>query len=505
MPSGITPESPVQSDPSAAGSAASERRSLDRSLLSGIAWTGTVKWGTQVISWATTLLVARLLSPADYGIVGMATVVLGVVQLINEFGIGAAIVQRRDMSESTIARVGGFAVALGFVFFAVSLILAPLLAAFFGEPAVAPVVAVLGINFITSSVRTIPFALLMRDLKFRMLAGIEMVEALCLAAGTLAFALAGFGYWSLVLGSVAAKAIGSAVAAAKSPHRIAWPVPFGEISSAVRFGADVVVARLAWYAYSNADYAVVGRLLGKTALGHYSFGWTLASIPVDKIYGLYQRVSGAIFARVQHDKEALARYLIGITEGVALVSLPMSVGLALVADQVVPLVLGERWLGAIGPLRFLALASIVRSLDPLLAQLLISTGHSRQNARTMGAAALLMPVMFIAGSRWGATGVAAAWLIGHPLIVMPQQLRHVLPVAGTTLGRYLLALWPAASGCLVMTAAVMATRALADTRLPAPAALAAAIIAGAVSYAAVILLVHRQRVQRLRDIIRNRG
>lgn len=472
-------------------------------MLAGLAWTGGAKWATQLFSWVTTVLVARLLTREDYGVTAMATVVLGFVQLINEFGIGAAIVQRRDLDEDQIAKIGGFSVALGLGFCAAGVLLSWPVAAFFGESATGPVMAALSLNFIASSVRTVPYALLTRNLQFRRLALIETAEGLCLTVFTLVLALLGFGYWSLVIGSVAAKFLGSLFAQLAQPHRIAWPRPFAPIAAAIRFGVDVVLARIAWYIYANADFAVVGRLLGTAALGAYSFGWTLASIPVDKIYQLYQRVTGAVFAKVQDDRDAVRRYLLGLTEGISLVSFPLSVGMALVAGDFVMLVLGSEWLPAVAPLRLLSLASAIRSLDPLLAQLLVSTGHARSNARTMITAAFIMPVAFIAGSRWGPAGVAAAWLIGHPLLVMSRQLREALRISGTPVLAYGMALWPATSGTAMMTiAVVLAGRALESSALPLR--FSGSVAAGVAAYLATALLLHRDRIRAMRALLATR-
>lgn len=477
-------------------------RDMDRSVLTGIAWTGGAKWATQVLSWGTTILVARLLTQQDYGVVGMAMVYLGLAQVISELGISAAIVQRRDLTEEQIARVGGLAVLVGLAFTLLAAALAGVIAAFFHEPAVAAVQRVLGLTFVISSFWTVPYALQTRDLPFRQLALVDTAEALTLTAVTFAFALAGYGYWAIALGAVCSRAAAAAIATAQRPHRIALPVPLASIRGAIRIGADVVVSRLAWYAYSNADFAVVGRWLGSAALGAYTIGWTIATIPVSRVHQLYHRVTSAVFSAVQHDQAAVARYVAHIAEGVACVSFPASIGLALVADLFVAVVLGPRWTAAVTPMRLLALSAVLRSLDPLLAQVMINTGHSRWNARTMVTAALTMPLLFVAGARWGTAGVAWAWLIGHPVLVWGRQVHKVLGITGMDLAGYLRALWPAASSTAVMALAVVATRAAMPRAWPAGAALAGAVAAGTTAYLVTLVLLHGGRLRALRDVLR---
>ena len=168
--------------------AANDRRAVDRALLHGVAWTGALKWATQLLSWAATLVVARILSPSDYGLFGLATLYGGLIQLINEFGLGAAVVRRRDLTEPQIAAVGGVSLALGASLWAFSALAAPLVAAFFQAPDLRWVIVAMGITFVTTGVRVIPKSLLARDLQFRRVASIDAVEAVTTTATVLAFA-----------------------------------------------------------------------------------------------------------------------------------------------------------------------------------------------------------------------------------------------------------------------------------------------------------------------------
>src|SRR5262249_3676214 len=198
----------------------------------------------------------------------------------------------------------------------------------------------------------------------------------------------------LVVATVASRTLASVLALTSSPQPILAPTAFAQIARSVRFGAWVAVSSLAWYVYTNADRVVVGRYVGDVALGAYVMALSLAAVPIEKIAQLYKRVAESVISRVQHDAATVSRSLLGITEGVAVITFPLSVGLALVADQFVPVVLGASWEPSIAPLRILAAAAAIRSLDPLLAQVLITTGHANVNARSMTVATILLPVAF---------------------------------------------------------------------------------------------------------------
>ena len=318
---------------------------------------------------------------------------------------------------------------------------------------------------------------------------------------TLALALAGLRYWALVFGPLVGRVTSTVLVGVWRPHRLAWPDDFRSIASAVTFGWHVVVSRIAWYLYSNADFAVVGRVLGKAALGGYTFGWQISSIPIERVTTLVMGVTGPVFSAVQDDKPALQRYLRNLTEGLAFITFPAAIGLALVADVFVLALLGEHWRAAIVPLRFLALSAALRSVTPLLPQVIVSTGHAKRNMQFTIVATVIMPLLFYAGTRWGTGGVAVAWVIGYPLFVLPMFLGQVLRTTGLTLHGYLQALTPAASATLLMAAAVLAVRGATPAGWPAGTQLATQAAAGAVIYSTVLCVAHRPRLLAFRRLV----
>ena len=468
-----------------------DRLETDRSLVSGVAWTAGVRWAIQVVSWLSTLIVARLLSPADYGLIGMAMVYLGLIQLVSDFGIGGAIIQRRALTRDQVARLGGFSIALGFGFVLVSAAVAGPIAAFYRHPPVRDLIIVLSLGFLITGTTTVPRALLYRDLQFRKLAWIEGLEAVVLTASTLTLALLGARYWSLAAGSLIAKTISSIVVNAWRPHRVALPMAFRTIASEVTMGGQVAGATVAWYLYENADFAVVGRLMGDHALGLYTIGWTIATIPVEKIAALLQRVTFSVFSKVQHDPDELRRYVRMLTEGLAFLAFPAAVGLALVADRLVVVALGAKWADAAAPLRILALYGGFRTLATLFPQVLVAVGRARLNFYFNLVALTVLPVIFAIGTRWGTAGVAAGWVVGYPLIVVPFFMRSALKVIRMSFWDYFKAIWPALSGSAIMGLAVLLIRETVSPSLPIRAAFALEVIVGAMSFAGVSLAFHR--------------
>jgi PST family polysaccharide transporter len=475
---------------------------LDRSFARGLAWTAGAKWLTQLLSWGVTIAVAKLLSPSDYGLVGMAAIVLGLVSMVSEFGIGTAIVTLRDLDDEDVAQVNGFALVLGVACFAFGCLVALPLARFFDAPALPLVIVVQSTGFVLSAFQSVPSALLQRDLRFRVLAGVDVARSAVAASTALALAAMGAGYWALVLGELVASAAQTVMYLALRRHRIAVPRR-ARLARVLVFSGRMLVGRLSWYVYSNADFAIAGRRLGQAALGAYSFAWTLTTMPTEKLTALVSRVSPAFFAAVQHDRAALRRYLLLLTEGLAVLTLPACVGIALVADQFLPLVFGAKWNGAIVPLQLLTLSMAMRAIITVVPNALLALGEARFLMYHGIGCAVTFPIAFLLGVRWGGiAGLAAAWLVVYPLSTVPLLWRAFTRLVRP--GEYLRAIAPALQGVVVMTLAVLGVSTLMPARTPtlAAAGVVLQIVAGAAAYAGVLWLGHRERMLRLLGALR---
>lgn len=482
--------------------ARSQVRRLDRSLLSGLAWTGAGRAAVQALTWVTTLLVARLLTPQDFGIAGMASLFLWAIQALGEFGLGSALLKHRDLTEEQIAQLNGLSLLLGFASAAVVCAAAGPLAVFFAAPELHAVLPVTSLTFPLSGLRTVPSALLQRELRFRRLALNDTVQGIATAGSIFALALAGLGYWSLVVGHLVGFALGTAVLIRARPHRLAFPRA-DATREATTFGQEVLVSRFAWYAMFNTDFVVAGRVMGKTALGYYNIAWSIASLPVEKISLLVTRVAMPLLAAVQDSREAMRRYVLVMTEGLAVATFPAAFGIALIAGDLVPWALGEKWRLAATPLRLLALGVPIRSVGVLLPQIVPVLGRTRFGMRHAVVSAVVMAVAFIIGSRWGITGIAATWVLVYPLTILPLLLM-VLRALDAPFRRYVEALRPALTGSAIMAAVVLGFLAAADD-WTAGARVAGAVGLGAVAYGLALGTLHRSRVLATLGVIRRGG
>ena len=474
--------------------AAGNTASLDRSFLRGIAWVGSVKWLVQLVTWGTTIVVARILTPADYGLLTMATVLLEVLSLLSESGMGLTVITLRDITKTQVSQINGAAVAFGLASFGVTCLAAWPVSWFYRAPALPPVIIALGLTLAVGGFRVVPAALLQRDLRFKSLAKIDATQGILQSLATITFALLGFQYWSLALGSITGVTVGTTLALLSRPHPIRLP-NWKTLRPIIPFTRNVLVGRLFWFTYQNSDFIVAGKRLGAIPLGAYSYAWTLASMPVDKITALLASVTPAMFAHVQHDKAALRRYFLTVTEGLAVFAFPLTIGIALVARDLVPVVFGDRWIFMIAPLQLLAIYSTIRVISPTMSQVLVVTGDTKFMMYMGAVAAVTLPTAFYIGSRWGTVGIAAAWIIAHPAVVYFPFYARLSKRLDMPLHRYLAALWPAASSCVVMAAAVLSVRFAIAGHVAQGITLGGEVAAGAVAYAGCLLLFQQARIK----------
>jgi O-antigen/teichoic acid export membrane protein len=276
---------------------------------------------------------------------------------------------------------------------------------------------------------------------------------------------------------------------------------FAAVRHALAFSWQVLVAQLSWNFYTDADFLVAGRVLGANPLGAYTLGWNLATVPVEKITTLVGQVTPAVFSASQTDVAGLRRYVLGLTEGLSVITFPMAMGLMITAPDLVPVLFGKNWLATVAPLQALAFFASARSISALLGPLLIVLRETRFIMWTNVAAAVLMPTAFYIGSHWGPAGIAWGWVAAYPAIMLCLYRRAFLKV-GMPRGAYLRILLPAFSGTAGMLAGLwLLNRFLAAGWSP-PLRLCADIVGGAAIYCAILALLYPDRIRALINLYR---
>lgn len=475
-----------------------EGATLRTKVLDGFLWLGTGTTIIQAISWVSTIVVIRLLSPSDYGLMAMTAVFTSLLTTVGELGIGAALIQARELSEREIRQIFGWVLLTGVAGALLAYGAAPLVAAFYGQPALVPLIRVMAVSIVVMMLYVVPQALFIRDMNFKAKAQVDIIAQLSSALVTVAFAVGGRGVWSLVAGVItlhAIKAVGFNVARG-------WIAPLFHVRGSVgllKYGVTVTGDRALNFFYQESDKIIVGRFLGDAVLGAYSVAMTIALIPMEKVLPIITQVSFASYARIQNDMERVRRNLLRSTRAVSLASFPLFFGMSAVAPVAVPLVLGPKWESIVLPFQLICLILPLRSLGPVLASTLHGIGRPGVSLVNMMILSTSMAIAFLMAVRFGLTGVCIAWLAAYPGILLITTVRTLREI-GVPTRRYLAEIrFP-----FFASAAMLVTIRLIEQAIATPGpiySLIVVVLFGIAFYSSLLFFLKRQEYAEFRSLL----
>jgi len=358
----------------------------------------------------------RLLSPHDYGLMEMAAVLIAFLTMMNELGLGAALIQRKDMDEGMMRQIFGLLLIINASFFFLSLSAAPLAADFFKEQRLIPVIRLLSVQFVMASFVIIPQSLIDREMLFKEKSIVELVSAIAGSLATLPLALSGWGVWSLVWGSLTLNLFRTVGLNLVRPYLKLPHFSFKGIGQAISFGGYVTIARILRFFYSQTDMIIVGKFLGRQLLGFYSVAMTLASLPMEKVSGIINQVAFPAFASIQTDIQKVSSHFLRSVRIMSLLAFPILWGISSIAPEFINLLLGKKWSVAIVPLQILSLVIPVRMVSNLMSPALLGLGRADTNFLNVINASLTLPFGFLVGCHWGIIGVSIAWSSIFPIV-----------------------------------------------------------------------------------------
>ena len=477
--------------------------SLRSQALSGFRWTVSVRLLSQLVTWVITLAVIRLLAPADYGLLAMATVFVAFLAMFSELGLGAAIVQKADVDEELLKRAFGLILIVHFSLAALLALAAPLIAAFYTEPRVTPILQVLSLQFLLAAFAVIPDAQLQRRMEFRNRSLLDFSGAVVASGTTLLMAMAGWGVWALVAGSLVSQGFKTVGINCLSPF-LRWPdFSLQGMRSLLRFGGNFTAVQVFWMFLSQVDVLICAKWLGNEVLGFYSVAMQLASLPSQRISGLVNQVAFPTFARMQGELRKVGESVLSGARVLSFFSFPVLWGMSSVAPEIVVLILGEKWALATVPLQALTLIMPLRIVGNFVATAVQGIGRSDIVLRSVVWASCVTPPVLIVGVYgWGLLGLSLAWLVASPLSFLQSMVRS-LPVLGLSLRQLAGAMGPAACTGLFMYGAVALARHFLLTGQEDMVRLGVLIGVGGLAYGLVSLAINRKGVREVLATVRS--
>jgi len=451
------------------------------------------------------IAVARLLTPAEYGLAALALVFSSLVLVFSDLALGAALLQRKTLTELDRSTAFWVTTASGVLFTVLGIALSGPVASLYGEPDAQPLLAALSVTFIGSALGATQQMLMLRDMDFKRVEVLPMLGALAGGAGGVALAATGAGAWAIILQQVIAVSVTTALVWTRSPWRPRLLFSRESARDLIGFSRYLVGHRLLYYLQVNGDRFIIGRFLGTAALGVYAVAYNTMLVPASKIGGPIQRVMSPAFCRLQDEPERIAAAWARVTRLLATVTVPALAGLVVVAPDFVPVVLGDQWAAAVPVVQILAWVGIIQALQSLNVDILMARDRTRTIFRFSLVLTTCHLIAFAIGVQWGVVGVAVAYAVSTTLIEPVQTVlaARALGVSAMVFVRSVASVFQAALGMCVI---VFATRvALLDLGVPAVSRLAICIVVGALSYAALCAWRVPEVAAEVKGVLRRRG
>lgn len=472
-------------------------------VMTGLRWTLGARLMAQLITWAITLVVIRILTPSDYGLLAMASIFISFLSMFSEFGLGSAVIQKAAIDDATLRRVFGLVLVIHFTMAALLILGAPMIAGFFGEERLVAIIRVLALQFLVVVFAVIPDALLQRRMHFRGRALFDLSAAVIGSVITLALAVAGHGVWSLVVSALISQTWKTIGVNALAPYFHRPDFSLKGMRSLIRFGGHVTASQVLWAVIVQVDVLIGGKWLGKEALGFYSVAMHLASLPIQRISGIINQVAFPAFARIQHDIGKVGTNLLLGTRLLSFVAFPILWGVSSIAPEIVNVLLGPKWGPAILPLQILALIMPVRMITNFGINAMQGLGRSDIIMRNAIFASLVTPIAFFVGvTWWGLLGLTIAWLVASPLSFL-QGMTRSMHALNLGLGRLVAAMAPSASAGLLMYATVSLTRWLLPDGISGIVRMCLLILSGAITYVGASAILNRGGMREVIGTIRS--
>jgi len=455
---------------------------LARDAAAGVTWAFLAVAAGRLISLASLVVLARLLDPADFGLVALALVYMTYVETVGDLGAGAALVYWPSRSEDAVQVTFLINVLMGWAWFVLTLLLAPAVAAFFHNPSAEPIFRALAWSFPIKALSATHDSLCQKDLRFRArlvpeigMAGIKALVAIFLAR-------AGFGAWSLVWGQLAGLSASTILFWIVVPWRPVWRWPSGVAGPILAYGRGIVAVNVIAAVLHHADVAIVGRTLGAAALGFYQMAYKIPEMTVTTLVWVVSRVLFPTFSRARAEGGDLREAYLGALRYVSLLTLPAAVGLALLSEPLVLTFFGERWRPTVPILAALATYTGLRSLGTTAGDVLKAMGRPGLLA-ALGVlkASLLVPALLYR-ARGGPVDVATtlAGVTALTTLLSIGVASRMLDASGSAI------LGALRQSLLAATTVALALVAWRSAVAAGPGSLAGGLLVGLVAYVATL-------------------
>lgn len=478
---------------------------LKQRAISGVKWSGLSRIFTTLFTFITTAILARILAPSDFGLMGMILIVIGFAQAFADAGISNALIYRQDATDEQLSSLYWLNIIAGVIILLIVLVTKPLIVAYYQEPRISAYISVVAIRFVIIASGQQFRVLLQKELRFRTLSIIEITASSIASIVTVVTAIMGWGIWSLVLRSIVQSIVTSFLF-------ISWAIRSGrlprlhfntaDLEGYVGFGLYQMGEKAINYLGRNVDSLIIGRFLGAEVLGFYSLAVQLIKFPLSQFNPIITKVAFPTFSKIKED-EVLRRGYLKVISMISTIVFPMMAGMFVVAPLFVEVVYGSTWLPAVDVIRILCIVGMFKAVGNPISSLLLSKGRADIGFYWNIVVAVLMSVTSLIGVNWGIEGVALGTLIVFVLIRFPVGFYMRWVIVKMRANPYLVSLVVPLIGSGIMIAVLWALIPV-WTQLTQLVSLICQISLGGLIYALTIYILNKELWVEVKNIMVNR-
>lgn len=466
-----------------------DKQKLAKSTLKGTLWNYTSFAVSKGLTFISTLILARILAPDDFGLLSMGLIAINYLDALNEMGVGSALIyQQGDLQKkSNIAFT--ISLSVNALLTLAAFFSAPAIAAFFNEPRISPIVQVLSFTFVLSSIGSIHSVHLKKELDFRKVFIPEIGKTFAKGGISILCALLGWGVWSLVVGQVSGILVSNVLYWVVVPYRprLAWDRK--EAKGLLGYGSQIILVDVFGMFLQNIDYLIIGKRMESIQLGFYTMAFRIPELVIINICVVVSRALFPAFSRIQNDLEALRKGYLTTLRYISLITIPLGLGLTLLSREFILMFYTDKWAASIPVMQLLCLYAVVYSLGFNAGDIYKATGKPWiLNTLSVVKLLIAVPALWIAAGT-SIYAVAAAQLIINIFITL-LELLVVAWIVKIKAGDMLNALWPAVLSGLIMFVGVYFLK-MQMMGLPDWTRILALPIAGALLYGVTLWVTHR--------------
>lgn len=392
--------------------------SFSSKVIKSFLYSGAGNTFSKIINVIGLFVVLKIISVDAFGVASIVLAIFAVLLAVTELGLGVAIVQADELKRREIDSLFWISLVLSTFLYLLIFVASPLFAKFYNEPLIKDLVRVHGLIILFFTFYFVPRNLLKRNLQFKELAIIDNVALLCSTVVMVVMGFYNFGAWAIIGGEVSNRLMQLILTQSYKFFFPKFQFNWKEVKERVYFGLYATGSRLLYNLYSNADYLIVGKLFGTQAAGIYTLAYRIVSDTVKTLTANLNEVAYPAFSRLQNEVKRLQLYFFTLARGSLHFNSIILLVVALYVDEILLFAGYNEYLEAVPLIQLLAASSILKTVSPLVPQLLNAVGQAKLNFYYSLSNVIIMPAAFLIGAQFGLLGVGWAWVFGYPIVVL---------------------------------------------------------------------------------------